>query len=109
MSQTTTRFTHPVDEVQPLAASKHHDAAVFDAPGDALQRRQRQIELIASENVVSEAVLAAQGLVLTSKDAAAADASIEARVRAEVIQLCERFPIYSRLTPVASATIEGLA
>ena len=36
---------------------------------------------------------------------ATADPSIEARVRAEVIQLCERFPIYSRLTPGTSATI----
>jgi len=36
---------------------------------------------------------------------ATADPSIEAGVRAEVIQLCERFPIYSRLTPGTSATI----
>jgi glycine hydroxymethyltransferase len=35
----------------------------------------------------------------------AADPSVEARVRAEVIQLCERFPIYNRLTYNASATI----
>ncbi|MBR1154075.1 serine hydroxymethyltransferase [Bradyrhizobium sp. JYMT SZCCT0428] len=43
------------------------DAAVFDAIGRELARQQNQIELIASENIVSEAVLAAQGSVLTNK------------------------------------------
>jgi glycine hydroxymethyltransferase len=35
--------------------------------GDELRRQQHQIELIASENIVSEAVLDAQGSVLTNK------------------------------------------
>ncbi|OYX88520.1 MAG: serine hydroxymethyltransferase, partial [Xanthobacter sp. 35-67-6] len=43
------------------------DAAVFDAIRAELKRQQDQIELIASENIVSEAVLAAQGSVLTNK------------------------------------------
>jgi glycine hydroxymethyltransferase len=43
------------------------DPAVFGSIGRELLRQQRQIELIASENIVSEAVLAAQGCVLTNK------------------------------------------
>src|ERR1700730_14456645 len=43
------------------------DDAVFGAIGRKLARQQGQIELIASENIVSEAVLAAQGSVLTNK------------------------------------------
>lgn len=43
------------------------DTAVFDAIRAELRRQQDQIELIASENIVSEAVLAAQGSVLTNK------------------------------------------
>ena len=43
------------------------DAAVFDAIRAELKRQQDQIELIASENIVSQAVLAAQGSVLTNK------------------------------------------
>ena len=44
-----------------------NDVAVFDAVRAELRRQQDQIELIASENIVSEAVLAAQGSVLTNK------------------------------------------
>ena len=43
------------------------DPAVFDAIGEEFSRQQRQIELIASENIVSRAVLEAQGSVLTNK------------------------------------------
>jgi glycine hydroxymethyltransferase len=43
------------------------EKAVFQAIGRELERQQCQIELIASENIVSEAVLAAQGSVLTNK------------------------------------------
>jgi glycine hydroxymethyltransferase len=48
----------------PLARA---DADVMAAIGDELKRQQRQIELIASENIVSRAVLEAQGSVLTNK------------------------------------------
>jgi glycine hydroxymethyltransferase len=40
---------------------------VFDFINNELKRQQVQIELIASENIVSSAVLAAQGSVLTNK------------------------------------------
>ena len=43
------------------------DADVFDAIARELARQQSQIELIASENIVSRAVLEAQGSVLTNK------------------------------------------
>jgi glycine hydroxymethyltransferase len=43
------------------------DAAVADAVAAELDRQQNQIELIASENIVSRAVLEAQGSVLTNK------------------------------------------
>ncbi|MGI8840669.1 MAG: serine hydroxymethyltransferase, partial [Caulobacteraceae bacterium] len=43
------------------------DRAVFDASARELARQQNQIELIASENIVSRAVLEAQGSVLTNK------------------------------------------
>ncbi len=43
------------------------DKAVFDAVGLELGRQQSQIELIASENIVSRAVLQAAGSVLTNK------------------------------------------
>ena len=43
------------------------DAAVAAAIGEELTREQTQIELIASENIVSKAVLEAQGSVFTNK------------------------------------------
>src|SRR5947207_1273267 len=43
------------------------DPAVDDAIRAELKREQNQIELIASENIVSRAVLEAQGSVLTNK------------------------------------------
>jgi glycine hydroxymethyltransferase len=43
------------------------DPEIFAAIGDELTRQQDQIELIASENIVSKAVLQATGSVLTNK------------------------------------------
>ncbi|HEX3652751.1 MAG TPA: serine hydroxymethyltransferase [Rhizomicrobium sp.] len=43
------------------------DPDVARAAGDELKRQQQKIELIASENIVSRAVLEAQGSVLTNK------------------------------------------
>lgn len=43
------------------------DSAVFDAISLETKRQQNQIELIASENIVSKAVLQAQGSLLTNK------------------------------------------
>ncbi|WCR05433.1 serine hydroxymethyltransferase [Paracoccus saliphilus] len=47
-----------------LAAS---DPQIFDAIGKELGRQRNEIELIASENIVSRAVMQAQGTVLTNK------------------------------------------
>ena len=44
-----------------------YDSAVADAMADELKRQQMNIELIASENIVSPAVMAAMGSVLTNK------------------------------------------
>ncbi|WP_455474768.1 serine hydroxymethyltransferase [Bartonella sp. B30(2025)] len=43
------------------------DAAIFDAIKGEFERQKHEIELIASENIVSRAVLEAQGSVLTNK------------------------------------------
>ena len=43
------------------------DPDLYKAINDELQRQQEHIELIASENIVSKAVLDAQGSVLTNK------------------------------------------
>jgi len=43
------------------------DPEIFNAINDELVRQQNHIELIASENIVSQAVLEAQGSVLTNK------------------------------------------
>ena len=47
--------------------SNHPSDEVFISLQHELRRQQNQIELIASENIVSEAVLAAQGSILTNK------------------------------------------
>jgi glycine hydroxymethyltransferase len=46
---------------------KDADPEIFSVIGKELQRQQEQVELIASENIVSRAVLQAQGSVLTNK------------------------------------------
>ena len=46
---------------------KNYDKEVFDACTLELERQQHNIELIASENIVSKAVLLAAGTVLTNK------------------------------------------
>lgn len=46
---------------------KNVDSEVFDAIRNELGRQRHEIELIASENIVSRAVLEAQGSVLTNK------------------------------------------
>ena len=49
------------------ASLQEADPALADAIGAELRRQQDGIELIASENIVSRAVLEAQGSVLTNK------------------------------------------
>lgn len=46
---------------------EQYDKEVADAMNLELKRQRRNIELIASENVVSPAVMAAMGSVLTNK------------------------------------------
>lgn len=46
---------------------KNFDAEVAKAMSDELKRQQDHIELIASENIVSKAVMAAMGSILTNK------------------------------------------
>lgn len=46
---------------------KNEDSEIFGVISRELKRQQNQIELIASENIVSKAVLEAQGSVLTNK------------------------------------------
>ena len=43
------------------------DKIIFDSIQDELERQQNQIELIASENIVSKAVLEVQGSIFTNK------------------------------------------
>ncbi len=54
----TDPFSHELATMDPL---------IFDALEGELKRQREQIELIASENIVSPAVLQAQGSVLTNK------------------------------------------
>ena len=53
-----------MDFVQDL---KKEDVEIFSAIEEELNRQKNQIELIASENIVSRAVLEAQGSILTNK------------------------------------------
>jgi len=46
---------------------KHQDPEIYQAMSDELHRQQNNLELIASENMVSKAVLEAAGSVLTNK------------------------------------------
>jgi len=59
-----TAFTHDAFFSKTLAET---DPAVFNGIQGELGRQKEQIELIASENIVSRAVLEAQGSVLTNK------------------------------------------
>ncbi len=52
---------------QVFAQLKDFDPEVFNAVENERQRQERHIELIASENYVSESVMALQGSVLTNK------------------------------------------
>ena len=46
---------------------KTQDSAIYDIIQKELKRQQEQVELIASENIVSRAVMEAQGSILTNK------------------------------------------
>ena len=57
-------YEHMIDTVGFLKAS---DPEIADAIGAELDRQRRNIELIASENIVSPEVMAAMGSILTNK------------------------------------------
>ena len=67
----STRPAHDLSDVQPdgffTRGLAETDAEVFAGLTHELAREQNQIELIASENIVSKAVLEAQGSVFTNK------------------------------------------
>ena len=67
----STRPANDISDVQPdgffTRGLAETDAAVFAGLAHELDREQNQIELIASENIVSKAVLEAQGSVFTNK------------------------------------------
>ncbi len=46
---------------------QNYDAEIYAAINEELKRQQENVELIASENIVSKAVLEAQGSILTNK------------------------------------------
>ena len=66
MTDPIANIDHPSDAFfnRPLAEA---DPAVFGSIEKELGRQQQEIELIASENIVSRAVLEAQGSVMTNK------------------------------------------
>jgi glycine hydroxymethyltransferase len=65
MATATAASPHSVDFFsRPLAEV---DPEIFDAIGKELGRQRHEIELIASENIVSRAVLEAQGSIMTNK------------------------------------------
>ncbi len=64
MNEQTPAFTHARFFQAGLAET---DPAIFAAVGQEMARQQDGVELIASENIVSRAVLEAQGSVLTNK------------------------------------------
>jgi glycine hydroxymethyltransferase len=67
----STRPANDISDVQPdgffTRGIAETDLAVFAGLAHELDREQNQIELIASENIVSKAVLEAQGSVFTNK------------------------------------------
>jgi glycine hydroxymethyltransferase len=66
MTQPASRSTAALDGFFG-AGLEQADPEVFDAVAQELARQQHKIELIASENIVSKAVLEAQGSVFTNK------------------------------------------
>ena len=54
-------------EMKNIELLKQYDPEIGNAMADELARQRRNLELIASENIVSEPVMAAMGSVLTNK------------------------------------------
>ena len=68
-------MTNTAEKITPMTTNSNFwtsplsqtDPAVADAITREMERQQNQIELIASENIVSQAVLMAQGSIMTNK------------------------------------------
>ncbi len=67
MSPTSTLMALPAENAFFTQDGVDRDPEIFASLADELHRQQNQIELIASENIVSRAVLQAQGSILTNK------------------------------------------
>ena len=67
MADQATHKAHPFDETLFEASLESSDPAIAEAIRLELGRQRDEVELIASENIVSRAVLEAQGSVLTNK------------------------------------------
>ncbi len=67
MSTAATKKIEPIMNDYFNTSLANADPEIFAAAQEELHRQQTQIELIASENIVSRAVLQAQGTVLTNK------------------------------------------
>ncbi len=67
VSETASASLSEKDDEFFLASLAQRDRELHDALRKELSRQQRHLELIASENIVSSAVLEAQGSVLTNK------------------------------------------
>jgi glycine hydroxymethyltransferase len=69
MFRNATAATYPSDFSQRFfnQSLADRDADLFKSITDELNRQQNQIELIASENIVSRAVMEAQGSIMTNK------------------------------------------
>lgn len=67
MSLTSSRMASPAEDGFFTQDVADRDPELFASLADELRRQQEQIELIASENIVSRAVLQAQGSVMTNK------------------------------------------
>ena len=67
MSQTRALMECPAENGFFTQDVADRDPELFASLADELRRQQGQIELIASENIVSRAVLQAQGSVMTNK------------------------------------------
>src|SRR3990167_1399814 len=60
-------MTSTIERRKTMHHLKETDPAIYKAIADELKREQNNLELIASENIVSEAVLEAQGSLMTNK------------------------------------------
>ena len=81
-----------------MEALRKNDAVIADAIDQELARQRDCIELIASENIVSEAVMEAMGTVLTNKYA-------EGYAGKRYYGGCEKVDIVERVAKIGRAHV----